>query len=108
MSRLIQVFNPVHGQRIHRLKINVMGRLLDKKIRTLGVHLDKALIRKVHVANSGAFECRMDLSSLKLGKHEVEFRAIIGHRTERLVVPFYKIEQPEEEQPPQSKEPEDP
>ncbi len=107
MSRIIQVYNPVHGQRIHRLRLNVMGRLLDKKIRTVAVHLDKALIRKVHVANSGAFECRVDLSSLSLGKHEVELRTIIGYRTERLVVPFYMIEQPEE-QPSQSGESDDP
>ena len=92
MARVAQVYNPVHGQRLKRGRLNVMGRVLDKKIQSVGVYLDRALIRRVRVAGSGAFECRMDLSRLNIGKHEVEVRVITGHRTERLVVPVHVVE----------------
>lgn len=92
MSRMVQVYNPVHGQRISQSRLNVMGRVLEpQKIRTISVLLDKQLIRKVRPAQSGAFECRMDLSHLAPGKHEIEIRTLIGHRTERQVTPIYKV-----------------
>ena len=100
MSRIVQMFNPVHGQRIDKTRLNVMGRVLDKNIKNVNIHLDRALIRRVRVSNTGAFECRMDLGKLGPGKHEVETRIFAGHRTERMVVPFYipdKSPEPEKE-----------
>lgn len=91
MTRLLQVYNPTHGQKVSRPKLNVMGRVLDKKIMHISALLNKQLIRRVRVAQSGAFECRMDLSSLPSGKHEVEIRAFLGHRTERLLVPILYV-----------------
>jgi hypothetical protein len=92
----MQVYNPTHGQKVKRTRLNVMGRVLDKQIQYISTYLDKHLIRRVRVAQSGVFECRMDLSSLTEGKHEVEVRALIGHRTERLLVPILYIPEPRE------------
>ncbi len=89
MTRMVQVYNPVHNHRLSPGRINVMGRVMDSKIRHVNVLIDHALVRRVRVANSGAFECRMDLSEATLGKHEIEVRVISGHRTDRLVVPIY-------------------
>jgi len=104
MSRMVQVYNPVHGQRINQVRLNVMGRVLQvDKIKTISVLVDNTLIRKVRPAQSGAFECRTDLSRLGEGKHELEIRAMVGHRTERIVVPFYIMEKPVEAVPEEPK-----
>ena len=87
MPRLFQIYHPTHNQHIKRTRLNVMGRTLSKEVKHISAYLDRALIRRIRVANSGTFECRMDLSGLE-GKHEVEIRSIIGHRTERLVIPI--------------------
>jgi len=101
MARMLQVYNPVHNHRLPPGRLNVMGRVMDDKIKHVNVLLDHALVRRVRVANSGAFECRMDLSEAQIGKHEVEVRAISGHRTERLLVPFFlaEPEKPQSETP---------
>ena len=90
MSRSVQVFNPVHNHKFTKERMNVMGRVTDKKITHISVYLDKALIRRVRVGAAGAFELRLSLADLEEGKHEIEVRTQVGHRTERLAVPFYK------------------
>ena len=99
MSRVAQVYNPVHGQRIHRPRMTVMGRILDPKIKAVAVHLNHALIRRVRVAHNGVFECRMDIAHLDLGEHTVEIRVISGLRTERMMIKIFKIEPPPEKEP---------
>jgi len=97
MTRIAQIYNPVHGQRIHRSRMTVMGRILDPKITSVAVHLDHALIRRVRVAHNGVFECRMDISRVELGQHDVEIRVISGVRTERMKITIFKIEKPDDE-----------
>lgn len=101
MSRVVQVFNPVHGQKVWRQKMNVMGKVIKPGLQNVSVLLDRRLLRRVKVAHSGMFECRILLDKVPLGKHELEVRAITGHRTERLMVPFYLVESPPDKNAPQ-------
>ena len=94
MSRILQIYNPVHGQKLERARLNVMGRVLDKKVRDLAVYLDRHLIRRVRIGATGAFECRMDLSKIGSGEHEVEVRVVSNNRTERVMVPFIWLGEP--------------
>ena len=88
MSRVIQVFNPVQGQKITRRRMNVMGRLLQPGIDHVALYLDKRLLRRIKPAGSGMFECRLILGDQQPGKHELELRVVNGRRTERLGIPF--------------------
>jgi len=91
MSRMLQIYNPVHNQKVDRQRLNVMGRVLDKKVRDITVYLDRALLRRVRLGANGAFECRLDLTRVAAGPHEIEVRIMTNNRTERVMVPFIRI-----------------
>ena len=93
MTRHVLIYNPVHGQRVSSKYLTIMGRVLDTAINSVAVYVNKRLCRRVHVSKVGAFECRVDLSNEEMGKGEVEVRAVFGHRTERVMVPFVKMEE---------------
>ncbi len=90
----MQVFNPVHLQKVKTTKLNVMGRVSGGDRTRLSIYLNSFLIRKVTPSNNGAFECRIDLSDLAPQQHTVEVRRMSNRGTERLLIPFYKA--PEE------------
>jgi len=94
MSRKIQVFNPVHLQKVKKESLTVMGRVQAGDRQRLSIYLNSILIRKVTPSNSGAFECRLDLSSLEQAQHAVEIRRISARGTERVQVPFIKATEP--------------
>ena len=101
MSRKVQVFNPTHNMKYGKERMNVMGRLLDKGVNHVAVLLDKKLIRRVRASPTGSFECRLDLSGQEPGTHHVEVRVQVGHRTERLQIPFiYETAAPPDPEPP--------
>jgi len=92
MARKVQVFNPVHLQKVKKSKLNVMGRVHGGSRKQLSIYLNNFLIRKVTPSANGAFECRVDLSRLSVNeKHQVEIRMISGMGTERIMVPFFKV-----------------
>lgn len=95
MPSHVQVYTPIANQRVHRDRLNVMGRTLSPKVTAIQVFLDNFLIRRIKPSQTGAFECRMDLSEAALGEHAVEIRANLGHHTERVLVRFFKTEPPE-------------
>ena len=91
MSRMLQIYNPVHGQRVQRPRLNVMGRVTAKGVRDIAVYLDKALLRRVRLGNNGSFEYRIDLTRVAAGPHEIEVRMMANNRTERVMVPFERV-----------------
>jgi hypothetical protein len=92
MARKVQVYNPVHLQKVKTSKLNVMGRVHGGKRKQLSIYLNNFLIRKVTPSANGAFECRVDLSRLSVNeKHQVEIRMVSGLGTERIMVPFFKV-----------------
>ena len=97
MSNKVQIFNPVHLQKVKSAKLNVMGRVPDGDRKPLSIYLNNFLVRKVTPSANGAFECRIDLSHLENQQHTVEIRRISKQGTERMLIPF--IKSPAEELP---------
>jgi len=93
MTRQIQIFNPVHLQKIKSENLTVMGRLISgNKRQPLTAYLNGFLVRKVTPSANGAFECRVDLSSLPLDEQQViEIRLFSARGTERIKIPFFKV-----------------
>jgi len=85
----IQIFNPVHNQLIKRGSVTVMGRYHGRTMPAgMAIYLDNFLLRRVKPNLNGAFELRVELDNLAPGEHQVEIRAMVGHNTERAIVPF--------------------
>ncbi|PIE02881.1 MAG: hypothetical protein CSA81_05100 [Acidobacteria bacterium] len=100
MSRRVQIFNPVHLQKVKSEKLTVMGRVQKGHSRQpISIYLNSFLIRKVTPSKNGAFECRLSLADLPYDEQQyVEIRMISGFGTERLKIPFYKCMAKENEE----------